>query len=497
MAAFTYGHVALSLVVSFAVTRYVIAQVGGGLYGAWLATAAFFGYAAMADLGVFAIYPWLVADADGRKDAGRLRALIGQGPWMGLTVAGLYALVVGVLWVLYPSFVKLAGDLRAAALAPALVFVALTAAAYPLKWAVGAVYGLQDAAWTGASNVLQPLFQLVVIGGLTFAGFGLFGLAVGTAGAPLVACLVTGARLRASRPELFKLDRAPDRRTLRELFREGSGAWISSTGWLLAMTSDLVVLAFLELSPAVAGYALTSRLARTLMNLSWALPDSANVGLAHLNAEGKPERVRSVVATLGLANLLLIGGASCLVLCVNATFVPLWVKDPGLYAGDAMTLLFVAEVVVLSAGHALLVPLGVLGHRHAVGWLQMGASVLQVGLAVGLGRLAGPVGVASAGALATAAVVLPVGSALIARHLGRECLAALGKVALRWLPRWLPVAAACWWAGRALVPHAGWPGVVAGGALAGVVYLLALRPLFRELPWGGKMGGLLRRLRVI
>jgi hypothetical protein len=184
------------------------------------------------------------------------------------------------------------------------------------------------------------------------------------------------------------------------------------------------------------------------------------------------------------------------VLCVNAGFVPLWV-GPGLYAGEAMNLLFVADVVVLSAGHALLVPMGVLGHRHAVGWLQMAASVLQVALAVGLGKVAGPVGVAIAGPLATAVVVLPVGSVLISRYLGRECLAALGKVAARWLPRWLPVAAACWWVGRTVVPRSGWPGVLAGGALAGIAYLLALRPLFRELPWGGRMGELLRRLRVI
>ncbi|HVE81670.1 MAG TPA: hypothetical protein VND93_02435, partial [Myxococcales bacterium] len=400
--------------------------------------------------------------------------------------------------VLYLPLMDLAEPLRAVLLVPVAAMVGLTILAYPLRWATSAVYGLQDAVWTGAANVLQPLVQVAIIVGLAEAGHGLLGLAVGTAAPPLIGSLVTWARLRTSRPSLARLARAPAPPLLRELFREGSRAWVGAVGWLLAVNSDLLVLRFLGFPFTVATvYSVTALLPSMLMNLAWTLPDSANVGLAHLKAEGSPERVRSVVAMLALANLLLIGGVSCLVLCVNPTFVPLWMKDPGLYGGEALNLMFVADVVVLSAGHALLVPMGVLGHRRAAGLLQLCASLAQLVLAAGLGRAAGPAGVAAAGPLITALLVLPVGAVLIGRYLGKEAVRALGAVAARWLPRWAPVAAACWWAGRTVIPRAGWPGVVAGAALAGMAYLLALRPLFRELPWGGRAGTWLRRLRVI
>ncbi|HVE84471.1 MAG TPA: hypothetical protein VND93_16560, partial [Myxococcales bacterium] len=97
IAAFNYGQWALSLLVSFAITPYIISRIGEEQNGAFRTSLNLFGYAALADLGVFGIYPWLVAEADGRKDEPRLRALIGQGPWLGLAAAGLYAIAAGGL----------------------------------------------------------------------------------------------------------------------------------------------------------------------------------------------------------------------------------------------------------------------------------------------------------------------------------------------------------------------------------------------------------------
>lgn len=491
-AAFIYGHVALSLFASFVVTRYVIHQLGEALYGGWLASVAFFSFAAMADCGVFAIYPWLVADADGRRDESRLRALIGQGLWMGVGVMLCYAVAVAVMWPLASRFVQFGEAMRG----PLLAFVALTAAAYPLRWAVPAVFGLQDAAWAGAANLIQPLIQIAVVLSLTYAGYGLFGLALGTTTATLGAAVIGFTRLRATRGDLARVAPRPHLPVLKDLWRNGLGAWLGALGWLLASSSDLVVLAYLGLGPQVAAYAVTGRLALTLMQLAWALPDSANVGLAHLRAEGDPSRVRRVVEMMVRANLLLIGGVSCLVLAVNPAFVPLWV-GPSLFAGETLHLLFVTNVVVLTFSHAVLVPIGVIGSRRAAGTLQLVSSLAQVGLAVALGRGMGPSGVALASPICTAVLVLPVGAYLLGRMVGRDGLKAIGRAALSFVLRWLPVAAASWWAGRTLIAGRGWPAVLAGAAASGVLYLLVLRPMFRELPWQGRIGAVLRRLRII
>ena len=66
-ASFAYLQFALSIVVGVGLVPFVLHRVGERLYGFWLASGEVLAYAAMADLGVMGVVPWLIAEADGRR----------------------------------------------------------------------------------------------------------------------------------------------------------------------------------------------------------------------------------------------------------------------------------------------------------------------------------------------------------------------------------------------------------------------------------------------
>ena len=150
-------------------------------YGLWLATGELLGYAGMVDLGVLGVLPWMVAEADGRRDRARLRELVANGFAVGLVVGLGYAAVAGLLWTLVPAAINVPAGDRSSLAKPLLLLVAVTAAAYPLRTFTALLNGLQDALFNGMLGVAQSAaYFLVAAVGLT-RGWGLYALALASA----------------------------------------------------------------------------------------------------------------------------------------------------------------------------------------------------------------------------------------------------------------------------------------------------------------------------
>ena len=74
--AFSYAQSVLGILAGLFITRLLVRALGADLYGTWLATGGLLGYAAFADLGIFSVMPWLIAEAEGEKDPARTSGLI-------------------------------------------------------------------------------------------------------------------------------------------------------------------------------------------------------------------------------------------------------------------------------------------------------------------------------------------------------------------------------------------------------------------------------------
>ena len=131
-ASFNYLQYALAIASGLVLVPLTIGAVGPRSYGLWLATGELLGYAGMVDLGVLGVLPWMVAEADGRRDRERLRALVASGVTVGFVVGIGYALVAGLLWTMVPVAVNVPSADRSSLAGPLLVLVIVTAVAYPL-----------------------------------------------------------------------------------------------------------------------------------------------------------------------------------------------------------------------------------------------------------------------------------------------------------------------------------------------------------------------------
>ncbi len=155
--AFNYAQWGLGLIAAFYVTRLVLAVLGKDVYGMWLATGAVLGYAALADLGILGVMPWMFADADGKKDTPALRSLLIHGLAAGVTGGIIYAALATALWISLPGLLHLSPDDRAALRGPVAATITLTAMGYPLRLFGALRLGLQDYSFTGVLTILHTL----------------------------------------------------------------------------------------------------------------------------------------------------------------------------------------------------------------------------------------------------------------------------------------------------------------------------------------------------
>lgn len=490
----TYCQWAASIGTSLVMARMVIRSLGEGTYGLWLAVSGLLGYAALSDLGLLSVLPWLVAAADGRKDQAEIRRLTSSGLAVGAAVGVFFTAVAGALWLAAPALLKASPQERALVFVPFAALVGLTALGYPLRAAMGVLQGLQDVTFVGALAAFQPLLNLGLVLVFLARGQGLLGLALGASLPPLLAGVAFSWRLRRQRPDLFREWEWLPRGRLLELLGGGLGSWLGSLGWQLAFSSDAVILAFLGAREAVTTFAITSRLGLMLMQLSWTLPDAGLVGLSQLHGEA-PHRVGDVVAAMARLYLLLAGGVACAVLSLNAVFVRAWV-GASLFGGQPLNAALAAAVLSLSLVHAVVVPVAVLGHRFKIGVVTAINGVAHVALALPLGASLGMVGIALATAISGLITTLPYGLTLLPATAGWTRARFVTSIIGPWLWRFAPLAA--------LAATVGWadarlpaPAVIGLAALVGAGYLVAMRPLLRELPLGSRLRRALQAARLV
>src|SRR6185369_8911788 len=136
--------------------------LGARTYGLWLTVGEVLTYALMVDPGILHILPWMIAEADGSGDRGKLRSLVSNA--LAATIlSGLgYFLVAAGGWFFLPDALKLTAADRALLGPPLALLVALTAVTYPLRLFRAVLLGLQDVAFVGGLAVAEIAISVVV-----------------------------------------------------------------------------------------------------------------------------------------------------------------------------------------------------------------------------------------------------------------------------------------------------------------------------------------------
>lgn len=503
--AFNYAQSALGILSAFYLTRLVLRGLGQDVYGMWLATGALLGYAGLADLGILGVMPWLFAEADGAKDRERMRSLLAHGVVAGIVGGLVYTIAALTLWLVLPRLLHLSELDRHTLRGPMLITTFISGVAYPVRLFVALRNGLQDYRFMGMVGLIQTLATLILTASLIYGGFGLYGVALGNA-VPMVTTAVAAlVRTAIVDQGLLRGWSRPGWPVMKSIVTSGTGTWFATLGWQLAFASDSVVIAYLGHRDLVPMFAVTSRLGLTLMQLSWTLPDSASVGLAQLNAEGNKERVADVIKVLLRLHLIGAGLIACGSLAGNMGFVAGWIGSD-LFGGPWLNSAFAVDVVLLSVVHGLAVTAAVLGQRMRVGAVTLANGAVHIVLALLLGRVWGLFGVAAATAVSALMTTLPVCAKLVTSVAALSVAQLLTGILRPWLVRALPVFGVAALAGACLMMPVvggalGRRGVAAvslsAGLFAGFAYLISMRPLVRDLPFGPKVRRMLGVFRLV
>jgi O-antigen/teichoic acid export membrane protein len=479
-ASFAYLQFALAIVVGVALVPFVLHRVGERLYGYWLASGEVLAYAAMADLGVMGVVPWLIAEADGRGDRRAIQQIMSTAVCAALFVSAIYAGLVLLLWHLAPSILSLAPADRAVIAGPLTIVACVTAVVLPLRIAGSTLIGLQDVKFYGTVSTVMWLLDLVLTVSLLLNGFGLYALALGAALPSLASSVVMALRLRVLAPDLVHHWPRPSAKEVGRLFREGFGAWLGAWGWRLSIATDAIVLASLGHPVWITMLAMTAKLGQMMTQMSWVPGDSSLVGLAQLSGEDRPERLRDAVSAVFRVYLALATGGTCVLLAVNGAFVSGWVGGH-LFAGGWVNAALAILIIVTTLGHAMAVVVSSLGKRLHVGLAALASGTVQVCLALVLGRRFGLIGIPLASLCAQLLVLIPLLLPALSARTGLGLSGLAQSVLWPWVRRSLPLVVVCAavGAGPVLLPL---PGAIGAGVLVGLVYAWFARTLILGYP---------------
>ena len=495
-ASFGYVQYGLAIVSGLVLVPLTIHHLGTRSYGLWLASGELLAYAAMVDLGVVGVLPWMLAEADGRHDRTAMRALVVNGLVVGAVVGVAYALLASILWLVLPSVLSLTPADRRAVGAPLALLVAALTIAYPLRVFSAVVAGLQDVSFNGWLSVTQAMVGIVVTAVMLQSGYGLFALAAASALSSLLVGFGALARTIIIAPDLLRGWPLPSGAAVRSLLSNGLGVWFGACGWQLLSASNALVMTALGRPEWVAIYACTSKLTSMATQLAWVTPDAGLIGLAQVHGEGRgAARLRPLVLMLLRIHLVLSGGAAVGLLTFNPAFVVRWVGAP-LFGGGALNALLAVGIVVSSFVHGLLSAAAVVGRRIHVGTVTLVSGALQVAAACGLGQIFGMSGIAAAGLLIGLLTTVPAGVRLLASPTALT-LGELWTALVRpWTGRALPILAVAAAAGL-WQPRIGLPGATAAAVCAGLAYVWAMRGLLVDLPFDARWARWLVSLRLM
>lgn len=338
------------LFVGLVVTPIVLRGLGAELYGGWLIVVQMVGYLALTDLSPMSVLKLTLATEQHLDDVATKRrqigaALVGAALALPLYVVGGAGLIWAAPWLIHvnPEHV---GGIRWALALLVLNLCLGNFMSVPRVVLRGMNLDYKAMGFRSSIAVVTGLLDIAVIK----LGMGLPGLA---ANKVLGAVVFGGVQYVVARRALpwFGASR-PCRSDVRRLLAFSFWLFLSSFGYLLSESSDMVLIGWVLGPAASVSYYLTRSLIRTLSQPLSTLLQSVNPGLGELfgrRALGILSNVWLEMQGIAIGFLTVLG---CIVLALNRSFVDLWV-GPEYFAGSATNvwLVLAASQGVISRGN--------------------------------------------------------------------------------------------------------------------------------------------------
>ncbi|MGE3275495.1 MAG: oligosaccharide flippase family protein [Vicinamibacterales bacterium] len=477
-----YALLAVNIGLGLVLMPFTIRHLGTEDYGLWMLVASLTYYFQLLDLGYGTGIVRHVSDADARGDTTRVNRILSTfvvvHAGLGLLAAvGVAALVT---WVI-PRFPNLdPGQIQQGQWVLAILGVRI-AVGFPMTVFGAATTARQRFALNNGVAIAVALVNGLVTYVVLASGHGLLPLVAATTTVGLASYAAYAWTARVAMPELRIRPSGFSRALVAEVTTFSLYLFVIDIAVQIGFNLDNLVIGAALGTSAVAVYAVALRLAEYQRRLCNQFNGFLFPIVVTLQARGQSEAVRTMLIETTRIALILVTGATVVVVGFGAPLIELWI-GPGF--GGAVTPLYilaVAGVVLVGQGPLGNVLLGS-GHHRLVAFASLGEALANLGLSLILVGPFGMNGVAAGTAIpvlvANLFILLPVAC----RRAGVPTPVFLWTVGRAPAAGLVPAIAAC-----ALVRTA-WPpttlaGVLLEGAAVGALYLtvVALVGVDRDL----------------
>ncbi len=477
---FGYASQALTTLIGFWLTPFLLYRIGSHSYGLWLVGTQLMFYLGLLDLGIVALLPRETAFATGRsptiEEAGDLPLIFGHTVRIILWQMPLVALGALIAWFLMPAdWAELRHPIGVVLIAFVLTF--------PLRIYRAVLNGLQDLAYLGRTGILCYLMSTGTTVALVLAGWGLYALAVGWTVQQFAGAFTGWYRLRTHFPTVIP-QRLPSMPWSIARTRLTQGGWVSlsQVAQVLLNGTDVLIIGKLFGPAAVVPFVITGKLISVLANQPQMLMAAAGPALSQMRMAESRQRLSEVCIALSQAMLMVSGLVVCVVLAINKGFIGWWV-GASQFGGAWLTGLILLSMLLRHWNFTIASALFFFGHERRLCATALIDGLVSVGAIFFFVREFGLVG-APLGVLAgTCIVSLPANLWALARE-SHVSIAKLVQPLAPWFVRFAALAAGIIFLARIWLPNT-FLLLALAAAVTATLYFALMFPLALRSPLGG------------
>lgn len=385
---------AVSMVVPFFLTPFVIRSLGVAAYGVWILAVSTVSYLNILDLGLRSAIIRFVSKAEAQGKPEDATAAIGAALWFRILISAGVAIVSVILALLFPHLFKVPSGMQQAAQITVLMCalsVAITLVSGVFGAVLAAIHRFDVLSSISAVQTLARAGGVILILG---SGHGLVPLAYWEVTVALLGGLATsGIALKIFPLCRVKIAR-PDTEILKKIWSYSFTTFIFIIAvQIIVNTDNLVVGAFISVG-MVAFYSIGG----SLMGYSWQVVSAISTTFtpmaSNLEAGGKSQELqrlllRGTQATLGLALPI-----SLALVLRGKTFISLWMGPQySEISGTVLQILIISQFFGIADGTAASIMMAIDKHRP-VAKSAIVEALLNLGLSILLVKTIGIYGVA-------------------------------------------------------------------------------------------------------
>ena len=377
----------------FALTPFVLHQIGAIDYGLWLLVGSVVAYGGLLDLGITSAVIKYVAEYRARDQIAQAQSLIATALSLYTALGLLVMALAAALAPLFSQVFNVPPDERATASALALLMGVALGVSIPCTTSHSVLRGLQRFDYANLVSVGGTLLSAVATVVVLLAGGGLLGMVAVNIPVTLAMQVLAVALIKRSAPELHFGWRGASRRLVRTVLSFSSSMFlIQVAGQLQSETDEIVIGAFLPVS-AITPYGIAQRLSEVAHLLTRQFVKVLLPLASELHAEDDQARLRALFMAstrLTLASFLPIG---CVVVILAQPILTLWVGAAYASYAHLVLILTTASLIDTSQWPAGSLLQGMARHR-LLAFFAIGSGLVNLALSLILVRPLGVMGVA-------------------------------------------------------------------------------------------------------